>query len=347
MNHYQKIKLKEVGRLKDWLKQSYAQKTVAIGILIVALYLLRHVMNLILLTFIFTFLFHTLYVFVEKRVKIYPKMLLFLIYGTFLSLVGIIGYKYAPIIVKQIGEILMQISNFKFADYEAHLHPKLYEILLDFNVGHYVRESGNQVLTSIADISSFALQVFIALVLSFFFILDKEKIVSFLRKFQDSKASFLYKYYKEFGGNFLNTFGKVVQVQIIIAGANAVLSFFGLWIIGFPQLLGLTIMIFFLGLIPVAGVIISLVPLSIIAFQIGGAIKVFHVLIVVFIVHAMENYFLNPKLYSLKMKLPIFFTFAILIISEHMMGVWGLLLGIPLFMFVLDMLKVPTVSKNK
>lgn len=333
--------------MKDWLKQPYAQKTMAFGILIVALYLLRHVMNLILLTFIFTYLFHTIYAFVEKRVSIHPKALLLLIYGTFISLVGIVGYKYAPIIVKQIGEILMQISNFKFADYKESINPKLYEILMDVDIGHYVRESGNHVLTSIADISSFALQVLLALVLSFFFILDKDKIKSFLKKFQHSKVSYLYKYYKEFGQNFLNTFGKVVQIQIIIAGANAILSFFGLWIIGFPQLLGLTIMIFFLGLIPVAGVMISLLPLSIIAFQIGGVVKVFHVLIVVFVVHSVENYVLNPKLYSLKMKLPIFFTFAILIISEHMMGVWGLLLGIPLFMFALDMLKVPTSTNHK
>jgi predicted PurR-regulated permease PerM len=343
-----KLKRNKGGKekLNNWIKQPYAQKTVAIGILILALYFLRDVMNLVLLTFIFTYLFHTVYAFLEQRTKMKPKALLLLVYGTFFSVVGIIGYKYAPIIVKQIGEISMQITNFKFADYQDHLNPKLYKVLMEVDIGQYVRESGNHVLTSIADISSFALQVLIAFVLSFFFILEKKKIQSFLKKFQYSKASYLYKYYKEFGQNFLNTFGKVVQIQIIIAGANASLSLLGLWIIGFPQLLGLTIMIFFMGLIPVAGVFISLVPLSIIAIKIGGLVKVLHVLIIVFIVHAMENYILNPKLYSLKMKLPIFFSFAILIISEHMMGVWGLLLGIPLFMFALDMLKVPTVDKD-
>ena len=331
--------------MKDWLKQPYAQKTFAIVILVLGLYLLRHVMNLILLTFIFTYLFHSIYSFLEKRTALKPKVLLLLIYSTFASLVGIVGYKYAPMIVKQIGEILMQISNFRFSDYKEHFHPKLFEMIMEFEVGHYVRESGNHVLTSIADISSFALQVMIAVVLSFFFIMDREKIKGFLSKFQHSKVDFLYDYYKEFGQHFLNTFGKVVQVQFIIALANATLSFFGLWFIGFPQLIGLTIMIFFLGLIPVAGVIMSLVPLSIIAFQVGGVIKVIHVLIVIAVVHAMENYFLNPKLYSLKMKLPIFFTFAVLILSEHLMGVWGLLLGIPLFMFTLDMLNVPTTEE--
>lgn len=332
--------------MKDLLKQTYAQKTAAIGILILALYLLRHVMNLVLLTFIFTYLFHTMYSFLEKRTKLHPKVILLVIYGTFVSLVTLVGFKYAPVIATQIGEIFGIISNFKVDDYKDFLHPMLYEAIKDFNIGHYIRESGSHVVNSIADISGFALQMLIAILLSFFFILDKHKILAFLKKFEQSKVAFLYTYYKEFGQNFLNTFGKVVQVQIMISTANAVLSFFGLWILGFPQLLGLTIMIFFLGLIPVLGVIISFIPLSIIAFQMGGIIKVVHVIILILIIHAMENYFLNPKLYSMKMKLPIFFTFSILIVSEHLMGVWGLLLGIPLFMFILDIMRFPTAPEK-
>ena len=133
----------------------------------------------------------------------------------------------------------------------------------------------------------------------------------------------------------------------MIAGANSVLSFFGLWIIGFNQLLGLSIMIFLLGLIPVVGTFISMIPLTIIAFKIGGLVKILHVLILIVVIHAAENYVLNPKLYSLKMKLPIFFTFLILIVSEHLMGVWGLLLGIPLFIFVLDVIKYPNKNAGK
>lgn len=114
---------------------------------------------------------------------------------------------------------------------------------------------------------------------------------------------------------------------------------------GFHQLLGLGIMIFSLGLIPVAGVIISLIPLSIIAFKLGGVMKVIYVLIMVAVLHALEGYVLNPKFMSVNTKLPVFFTFVILIVSEHYMGIWGLLLGIPLFMFILDLLNVRVVEK--
>jgi len=56
--------------------------------------------------------------------------------------------------------------------------------------------------------------------------------------------------------------------------------------------------------------------------------------------HALETYFLNPTLMSIKTKLPIFFTFIVLIMAEHFMGVWGLLFGIPLFLFFLDLIDV-------
>ena len=53
----------------------------------------------------------------------------------------------------------------------------------------------------------------------------------------------------------------MIEAQFIIAIVNTFLSVIVLMILGFPQIVGLGIMIFFLGLIPVAGVIISLVPL--------------------------------------------------------------------------------------
>jgi len=44
--------------------------------------------------------------------------------------------------------------------------------------------------------------------------------------------------------------------------------------------------------------------------------------------------------------LPIFFTFATLIVSDHFMGIWGLLLGIPIFIFIIDLLGVDLSEKK-
>lgn len=91
------------------------------------------------------------------------------------------------------------------------------------------------------------------------------------------------------------------------------------------------IMIFFLGLIPVAGVIISLIALCMIAYNIGGVSTVIAVLVMITVVHALEAYILNLKFMLVKTNLPTFFTLAVLLLSEHFLGVWGLIIGIPIF----------------
>lgn len=149
----------------------------------------------------------------------------------------------------------------------------------------------------------------------------------------------------------------MIEAQFIIAAVNCVLSVIALSIMGFPHLIALGIMLFILGLVPVAGVIISLIPLSIIAYSIGGLMYIVYILVIVMVLHAIEAYFLNPKLMSAKTDLPIFYTFIVILFSEHFLGVWGLIIGIPLFMFLLDILgvtssedelqKATTVHENK
>lgn len=92
---------------------------------------------------------------------------------------------------------------------------------------------------------------------------------------------------------------------------------------------------------------ISLIPLLIIGYNIGGLTTVTYVLAIIAILHFIEGYFLNPKLMSTKMNLPMFYTFIVLLFSEHYIGVWGLLLGIPIFVFMLDILEITHEDSSK
>lgn len=108
----------------------------------------------------------------------------------------------------------------------------------------------------------------------------------------------------------------------------------------------LSMMIFFLSLIPVVGFLISLIPLSIIAYNFGGVEMVMIVLVAIMVLHFIEGYFLNPKLMSSKMNFPMFYTLIVLLFSKHYIGVWGLIVGIPIFMFLLDLLEVNRTTKQ-
>src|SRR5690606_18875659 len=168
----------------------------------------------------------------------------------------------------------------------------------------------------------------------------KPRLIEFTNKFKHSKIAPFYQEIEFFGKKFSQTFGKVIEAQFMIALINTFLTVIVLVVLGFPQIFGVAIMVFFLGLIPVAGVIISLIPLTLIAFTIGGYLKVVYLFIAIMVIHAGEAYILNPKLMSSKTDLPVFYTFIVLIFSQNFFGVWGLIIGIPVFVFLLDVLDV-------
>ncbi|MNI55924.1 hypothetical protein D3C73_1109040 [compost metagenome] len=216
----------------------------------------------------------------------------------------------------------------------------------DIDLSSYIGQGFDFLLKTVSDIGKWSLNLFVAIILSLFFLLEKEKVTNFTSRFKASRLSGLFVELDFFGKKFVHSFGKVIEVQFLIALVNAILSTVFLWIFGFPNLFALAIMIFLLGLIPVMGVIISLIPLCAIAFKIGGLIKIVYVLVMIAVVHAVETYFLNPKFMSDKTHLPIFYTFLILLFSEHFLGVWGLIVGVPIFMFFLDIIEVPVVADS-
>lgn len=336
----------------DFIKELFGKEIVksivffiGVGIFI---YLIRSILNLVLLTFLFTYLINSLEDFVINSLKkfnmpIKKGIVTIILYIVLITAIVVTIIKYVPIIIGQSMSIIKQAQY-----YYEHMADKLPKNLAKFiipltdkiSMKNYTQSGVDAVVHTATNVGKVSLNVFFALMLSLFYVLEKDKVIGFVKKFENSRVSGIYKYCVYYGSNFLNSFGKVVKAQIIIAIVNTSLSVVFLAILGFKKLFALGFMIFVLSLIPVAGVIISLIPLSLIAFDIGGIVKVIDVLIMILVIHCIESYFLNPKLMAQNTKLPIFFTFIILIVSEHFMGIWGLLLGIPLFMFLLDILGV-------
>lgn len=84
------------------------------------------------------------------------------------------------------------------------------------------------------------------------------------------------------------------------------------------------------------GCIISTFPIGFVALTEYGFMKLALVILMVFGVHAVEAYGLNPIIYSSHLRLHPLLVLAVLVIAEHSLGVWGLLLAVPLTVFTLD-----------
>jgi len=338
---------------KELFKKDIFRRLLVLAIIIFFFFLLSSMLNLFLLTFIFTFIAYSFQKAItnklDKYIKVNPKIITVVLFILLTSSIVFVISKYIPVIIHQLGEIATEISAFNFDSINVgFLSPYIKEYITKIDFLSVVKTTGlDQFLRYATNIGAWGFNVFVASILSLFFMIEKDKLKEFFLQFENSKISMIYSYTKDFGSNFLNSFGKVVQAQLIIALVNSILSTITLFIMHFPQVLGLGVMIFIFSLIPVAGTIASLVPLCIIAFTIGGFKTVFYVLILIAILHALESYVLNPRFMADKTELPVFIVFITLLISEHFMGVWGLLLGVPLLMFILDLLNIKLGPKEK
>ena len=329
---------------KELFSREVFRRTLFLLSIAIIIYLLGPMVNLMLLTFVFAFLMNSSQNIIVKHLKkitpVKEKLVTFVLYALLFAFITLVAMKYFPLLAREVTGFLNNISvdDFKVGSPVIDNFIALAIQQVDFN--NYIKSGVNMTIQLASKIGSLSLQAFIAIILSMFFILEKKKVFAFLEKFKDSKLSSFYNYFSFYGNNFVNTFGKVMQAQIIIAFINSIISVCFLYIFGFPNLATLWIMILILSLVPVVGVIVSLIPLSIVAFKIGGLAKIVSVIIMIALVHAFESYVLNPKLMSAKVELPIFFTFIILLVAEHLIGVWGLLIGIPLFIFLLEIVDV-------
>lgn len=335
---------------RELFQMSGFRRFLALLFVIVVLYYSRSMLNMFLITFILTYLINRLNNYIcrklDKFFKVNRKVMVALIYTIIVTLLSVTVYSYMPAIIEELNDLIKMVISF-YEKPPADLPDNivinfLVDSLKEIDLSAYLGSGFDFLMKTVTDIGKWGLNFFISVVLSLFFLLEKEKVTSFTQKFRQSRVSILFADLEYFGKKFVLSFGKIIEVQFLIAFVNAILSVLFLWIFGFPNLIALGIMIFLLGLIPVMGVIISLIPLCAIAFKIGGFVKIIYVLIMIAVVHALETYFLNPKFMSNKTHLPIFYTFLILLVSEHFLGVWGLILGVPIFMFLLDILDVPT-----
>ncbi|RAV01766.1 AI-2E family transporter [Paenibacillus sp. YN15] len=336
----------------DYFRSLFSNPTMKrfsiLGLICILLYFMRDMLNLVLLVFLFTFIMNSLQshitAWLNRFFKVPYHVVVILLYLGVVGLVTLGIVMYSPKIVSQIRQLsdyLIKIAgnppgNNTVSQYIA-------DALKQMNFQSYLQHGFDYILI----ISNWGTTFLMALILSLFFILEKNRIVKFTSKLRHSKIGWLYQEMEYFGRKFVRSFGKVIEAQFMIALFNTAFTVVGLSLLGFPYLFALGIMVFVLSLIPVAGVMISLVPLGIIGYTLDGILMVVYVIVMITVLHFIEGYFLNPKLMSSKTNLPVFYTFVILLFSEHYLGVWGFIIGIPIFIFILDILDVSVLDEPK
>ncbi len=295
-------------------------------------------------TFIISFLF--LYLIsdfltndVRRYISFMPKAILFsILYVTVIVLIVVMTYKIIPDIGKKLPTIAGKLQTEIVTHYT--LASERWN-LKDFVDPEEVRTA---VVTATTATIQFLMNRFtsvylgaiyfiFALVINLLLYHDKQKISRVFDRKPRSMMFFLFNFVELRIRIFYFYFKQVMGGQIIISLINTVFSSIIVFALHLPNPFLLIGLIFFCGLFPVVGNLVSNTILTIIAFVSIGLWAAGVCLLLLVVIHKFE-YFLNSKIISGIVNLPMVVSLTSLVICEVLLGLIGLMLAIPLLLFL-------------
>ncbi|MDO4903162.1 MAG: AI-2E family transporter [Limosilactobacillus sp.] len=329
-----------------FIENKELRRFVVLAFIIFVLWMVRSMMNTILLTFILTYIVVNWVHWVRRWIKLSPAIIVIVTYALLISLLYFGITKYLPVLTHQIVKMVDSVMHFYTSDEATALFHLVNQYVSAATIMAQAKHWLTIAVSTLTSVGALAVTFVMSLILSFFYTLELKQTETFSKMFLTSKFSWFFQDVAYFGQKFTNTFGVVLEAQFFIAICNTVITTICLEFMQMPQIFALSLVVFIFSLVPVAGVVISTIPLSLVAYSVGGIRDVIYIIIMVIVIHAVEAYVLNPKFMSSQTDLPIFYTFVVLLVSEHFLGTWGLIVGVPIFTFLLDVLGVKQIKKK-
>ena len=174
----------------------------------------------------------------------------------------------------------------------------------------------------------------LSLLFAFLIIMDLPRLKRMISDLRNTKLQFIYNEVSESIKNFCDIMGKALEAQFFIAICNTILTFAGLFLLGL-QAKGafLSVIVFVCSFIPIVGVFVSSIPIFLFALQNDGFSGVLLAATLIAVIHSIEAYILNPRIYGSHLKLNPVIVLIILTVCGKLFHVWGLVLGVPVFSY--------------
>lgn len=192
----------------------------------------------------------------------------------------------------------------------------------------------DQLTGAIGVVWGVASSFFLSLLFSFLIVLDLPKLTKQTQGLAYTKIGFIYSEVAENIRDFGKVVGRALEAQLFIAVLNTVLTGIGIYFMGLPPLAFLCTIVFFCSFIPVAGVFMSSMPICLVSLQQSGIGLMFIAIGLILLIHFIEAYFLNPRIYGHHLRMNAVLVLIILTVGGTLFGVWGLVLGLPIMNYI-------------
>ncbi|MBF0203134.1 MAG: AI-2E family transporter [Desulfamplus sp.] len=197
----------------------------------------------------------------------------------------------------------------------------------------------NQLLEKFRNISGKIASVgsafLLALLFSFLIVFDLPNLTKLVTDLEQTRLNFFYTEVAHKIREFAHVLGKALEAQLLIAIINSILTAFGLYFLGIGKYIAfLSVIVFFCSFIPVVGVFVSSVPICLVTLQTSGLKFMILAIVLIVLIHLIEGYFLNPRIYGSYMRINPVLVLIILTIGGKLFHIWGLILGVPVCTYI-------------
>ena len=218
-----------------------------------------------------------------------------------------------------------------------------------FNVTNLDRSIFSQELTNISkNLFSITLSIFdnlvtiiFLLVLSFYMLLEKEKLETRLASLFGSKEERV----KLLIVKIEEKLGAWLQGQLILSLVIGILSYIGLTLLNIPYALPLAMMAGIMEVIPVIGPIISALPAIFLALTISPFLSI-AVAVMYLVIQQLENNLIVPQVMKRAVGLNPLIVILAIAIGSRLLGIAGALLAVPLAV-VIQIIAAEIIEEKK
>lgn len=333
--------------------------------LIAILFLLRHLFPIFFLTFVLSYMGNTAVNALSKRIR-YRRLNVALVYAVFLAALAGVTVLVVPRMLNEARGLARQYIASEAAREEGDetfLRRETRELVDSVVIGIAGMETfrdfaqsdayttiigrletsltatSRRIAAEVTEFANaalaFAFHFVLAMIFSLVLIWDLPRTKVRLRRFSEGRTAEIYAEITPSLSAFGTMLGRAFEAQTVVAVVNATLSVIVFLLLGLPSIALLAMIVFVCSYIPVLGMILSTLPAAFLALKLGGISRVLWLVLAIMVIHAIEAYMLNPLIYGRHLRLHPVAVLLILIIAEHLFGVWGLLLGVPIAAFVL------------
>ena len=311
--------------------------------LLTAAFLILFFLGNILTPFLISIIFAYLLVGMQKRLEDYglnSTIALILTYSFFLLLVIALMVWLGPLVYQQLQSLILEIPKWvnAFMIFAQNVPEKYPDLVSSDQITAFLQSLSGQITAisqdflkaSIAGIQNtvtIAINLILLPILVFFFLFDRESIISDFLNILPRERAMLKKVWVEMDGQLSNyARGKAIEIVIVGSAAAIIFMYFSLEYIAL-----LSVLVGFSVLIPFLGAFIVTLPVAAVGLlQFGLSFDFWLLMGAYLVLQILDGYLLVPILFSDAVKLhPVVIMLAVFVFGG-MFGFWGVFFAIPI-----------------